>query len=91
MMARARILVAAGGMRFMAQASGWKSFYRARQLSVNCVSRMCDAEDTADHAKVCRFMTTKWSDKFEGDNKLTAEYYVKLNKERRRRFGLPIL
>ena len=91
MMARARILQAAGGMRFMAQASGWKSFYRARQLSVTCVSRMCKEDDTAEHAKKCKFMNTKWSDKFEGDNKLSAEYYVKLNKERRRRFGLPIL
>ena len=46
-MARARILEAAGGMRFMAQASGWRSFYRARQLSVTCVSRLCVEEDTS--------------------------------------------
>ena len=91
MMARARILEAAGGMRFMAQASGLKSFYRARQLSVTCVSRMCPEDDTANHAKICKFMNTKWSEKFNGDNKLKAEYYVKLSRERRRRFGLPIL
>ena len=89
--ARARILEAAGGFRFMAQASGWKSFYRARQLSVSCVSRMCDADDTADHAKICKFMFTKWLDKYDGNNKLKAEYYVRLSRERRKRFGLPIL
>ena len=91
MMARARLLEAAGGFRFMAQASGWKSFYRARQLSVSCVSRMCVEDDTADHAKICKFMNTKWNEKYEGDNKLTAEYWVKLNRERFRRYGLPIL
>ena len=90
-MARARILEAAGGFRFMAQASGWRSFYRARQLSVTCVSRMCKEDDTASHAKICKFMNTKWKEKYEGDNKLTAEYYVTLSRERRRRFGLPIL
>ena len=89
--ARARILEAAGGFRFLAQASGWKSFYRARQLSVRCVSRLCDADDTASHAKICKFMNTKWLEKFEDDNKLKAEYYVRLNKERRIRYGLPIL
>ena len=91
MLARARILEAAGGFRFMAQASGWKTFYRARQLSVMCVSRMCDAEDTYSHAKICKHMNTKWSDSFEGDNRLKADYVVRLNNERRRRFGLPIL
>ena len=75
----------------MAQASGWKTFYRARQLSVMCVSRMCDAEDTYSHAKICKHMNTKWSDSFEGDNRLKADYVVRLNNERRRRFGLPIL
>ena len=52
---------------------------------------MCEEDDTAAHAKKCQFMNTKWLDKFEGDNKLKAEYYVRLNKERRRRLGLPIL
>ena len=89
--ARARILEAAGGLRFLAQASGWKSFYRARQLSVRCVSRLCEEDDTASHAKVCKFMNTKWQDSFDEDNKKKAEYYVKLSRERRRRFGLPIL
>ena len=58
MLARARVLDSAGGLRFMAQASGWKSFYRARQLSVMCVSRMCSEEDTLYHAKRCKFMYT---------------------------------
>ena len=89
--ARARILEAAGGLRFLAQASGWRSFYRARQLSVRCVSRLCEEDDTDSHAKVCKFMETKWNDAFEENNKKKAEYYVKLNRERRRRFGLPIL
>lgn len=91
MEARARILEAAGGFRFLAQASGWKTFYRARQISSRCVSRLCTEDDTASHAKECPFMNTKWMEKFEDDNKLKAEYYVKLNKERRRRFGFPIL
>ena len=91
MLARARMMEAAGGLRFMAQASGWKSFYRARQLSVMCVSRLCDEEDTLSHAKSCKFMYTKWSDNFEDDNHKKSDYLVKLNYERRRRFGLPIL
>ena len=91
MLARARILEAAGGLRFMAQASGWKTFYRARQMSVNCVSRLCDSEDTLSHAKICKFMDTKWSKSFEEDNKLKADYVVRLNRERRVKYGLPIL
>ena len=38
-----------------------------------------------------KFVNTKWLEKFEDDNKLKAEYYVRLNKERRIRYGLPIL
>ena len=91
MQARARILEAAGGLRFLAQASGWKSYYRARQVSTSCVSRLCDAEDTAEHAKICKFMITKWKDDYEDDNRMKADYFTRLNRERRRRYGFPIL
>ena len=91
MQARARILEAAGGLRFLAQASGWRSYYRARQVSVRCVSRFCEDDDTLDHAKVCKFMETKWMEKYEDDNRMKAEYFAKLSKERRRRFGYPLL
>ena len=89
--ARARILEAAGGFRFLAQSSGWKAYYRARQISTNCVSRLCKEEDTMAHAKICPFMNTRWSDKYDEDKKLKAEYFSRLSKERRRRFGYPIL
>ena len=67
------------------------SYYRARQVSVRCVSRLCEDDDTAEHAKVCKFMETKWMDKYEEDNKLKAEYFARLSRERRRRFGYPLL
>ena len=89
--ARARILEAAGGLRFLAQSSGWRSYYRARQVSVRCVSRLCEEDDTADHAKVCKFMETKWKDDYEDDNQKKAEYFARLSRERRRRFGYPLL
>lgn len=38
MEARARLMEASGGFRFMANASGWKSYYRARDVSTRCVS-----------------------------------------------------
>ncbi len=89
--AKARLLEAAGSFRFLAQASGWKSYYRARGVDTRCVSRLCDSEDTATHAKICKFMETKWNEKYEDDLKLKAVYYVNLHKERLRKYGFPIL
>ena len=89
--ARARLLEAAGGFRFLAQASGWRSFYRARQISVRCVSRLCEEDDTAEHAKRCKFMETVWMDKYDDDNQLKARYFSRLSAERRRKYGFPIL
>ena len=78
-------------MRFLSQASGWRAYYRARGILTKCVSRMCDAEDTADHAKICKFMETKWNDKLDEDLLLKAKYYVNLHKERLRKYAYPIL
>ena len=89
--ARARILEAAGGLRFLAQSSGWKAYYRARQVSTRCVSRLCVEDDTQAHAMVCPFMTTKWMEKYNEDKKMKAEYFARLSKERRRKYGFPIL
>ena len=60
-------------------------------MSTRCVSRLCPEEDTVHHAKQCQFMYTKWEDKFEEDDKMKAVYLVRLNRERRRRFNMPIL
>ena len=89
--ARARILEAAGGLRFLAQGSGWRSYYRARRISVRCVSRLCEEDDTAHHAKRCKFMETKWMDKYDDDDQLKARYFSRLSSERRRKYGFPIL
>ena len=89
--AKARLMEAAGSFRFLAQASGWKSYYRARGVDTRCVSRLCDSEDTATHAKICKFMETKWNEKYEDDLKLKAVYYVNLHKERLKKYGFPIL
>ena len=71
--------------------SGWRSFYRARNISTSCVSRFCAAEDTEYHAKRCTFMETKWKDEYDDDDRLKARYLAKLSGERLRRFDLPIL
>ena len=34
----------------MANASRWKSYYRARDVSTRCMSRLCSEDDTAAHA-----------------------------------------
>ena len=88
---KARLLKAAGSMRFLSQASGWRAYYRARGISTRCVSRLCDAEDTDAHAKICKFIETKWEEKFEDDIKKKAEYCVNLHRERLRKYGYPIL
>ena len=91
MEAKARLLSAAGCLKFLSQASGWRSFYRARDISTLCVSRLCSEEDTEDHAKKCKFMYTVWKEEYEGDREKRVAYLVKLNRERRRRFNFPIL
>ena len=89
--ARARLLKAANNLKFLSQASGWRTYYRARQMSTRCPSRMCKEEDTERHARTCPFMETKWEAKFTTDKKLQASYLVKLNRERRVKYNLPIL
>lgn len=32
----------------------------------------CDTEDTDSNAKICKFVETKWQEKFEGNNKLRS-------------------
>ena len=89
--AKARLLHSAGNLKFLSQASGWRAYYRARGISTRCVSRLCDSEDTAEHAKICKFMETKWDEKFEEDEKLRARYYVNLHRERLKKYAFPIL
>ena len=89
--ARARLMEAAGELRFLANALGWRSYYRARNISTRCVSRLCAEDDTAAHAKECPFMERKWEKEYKADTKKRAQYYVELNRERRRRFDYPIL
>ena len=89
--AKARLLESAGNLKFLSQASGWRAYYRARGISTSCVSRLCDSEDTAEHAKICKFMETKWDEKFEKDEKLRARYYVNLHRERLKKYAFPIL
>ena len=55
------------------------------------MSRLCSEDDTASHAKVCPFMETKWTKECEDDLEKRADFFVKLNRERRDKYGYPIL
>ena len=70
--------------------TAWRLYNVARGVGVSCVWPMCSGEDDFEHIKVCRFYENRWSNKFCTEEEL-AKFIVNINRERMRKFKMPIL
>ena len=61
----------------------WRSYYEKKGDSVSCPSHLCGSEvDSLDHAKVCKFLETKFDERKMSHPKEFSKYLVRLNQER---------
>ena len=88
MKSKAMIAVRTGSLKF---SNSWKIYNCKHGLRVRCINRMCNGIDELSHAKVCKFYFTKWEEKFADSDDEMANYIIALNRERLRRFRMPIL
>merc|ERR1712098_266674 len=84
---RAILLWRTGGLKFKTR---WKLYNVKRGIGIGCLMPVCPGLDNLDHVKNCPFYETKWDNRWKDDEEL-ATYLVKLNRERTRRFKMPIL
>ena len=78
--ARAQLFYKMGTLRFRAT---WRSYYEKKGDSVSCPSHLCGSEvDSLDHAKVCKFLETKFDERKMSHPKEFPKYLVRLNQER---------
>ena len=84
---RAILLWRTGGLKFKTQ---WKLYNVKRGIGIGCLMPVCPGLDNLDHVKNCPFYETKWDNRWKDDEEL-AIYLVKINRERTRRFKMPIL
>ena len=90
--ARAVLFWRVGSLRFRAS---WMNANEKTAQGVRCVSRLCNENDSLEHALRCKFMRTnvkmKMKAKDVDDDEKMADYLIELNRERRNRFRSPIM
>ena len=88
MKVKALLYFRTGSLKFK---TAWKIYNCKRGVGINCVHPLCDQQDTFEHAKICRFNETIWKDEFSDSEDQTAEYIMLLNRERIRKYRMPII
>ena len=69
----------------------WRLYNCKRGIGVDCVVPMCGGPDTLSHVQVCPFYSTKWKKEYADTDEQMAEYLLQINRDRLRKYMLPIL
>ena len=85
---KALLALRTGSLKFKVS---WRIYNVKRGIGVNCVNVLCPYEDSFQHAKQCLFYNTVWKESYQDSEELTADYLLKLNRERIARYRLPII
>ena len=85
---RAVLLWRVGALRFR---SAWKDYYDKKKMSTLCPNRLCDQEDSMNHAMICPFADVKINREIQFEDKRMADFLVRLNRDRRWHHQMPIL
>ena len=62
--------------------TAWGDYHEVK----DCLAPLCGDRDELDHIKVCPHYETKWEEAFSQDSKQLSSYFVKVDRERRRRW-----
>ena len=62
--------------------TAWGDYHEVK----DCLAPLCDGKDELDHIKVCPHYETEWEEAFSQDSKQLSSYFVKVDRERRRRW-----
>ena len=68
----------------------WKLYNVKRGIGVGCLMPICSGTDNLEHVQQCPFYYTKWNPAWVNDDENMAKYLVKLNRERTKRFKMPM-
>ena len=88
MKAKAMLAWRTGSLKFK---TSWRIYDCKKGIGVDCMAPMCGGSDTLSHVQACPFYTTKWKKEYTDMDKQMAEYLLQINRERQRKYMLPIL
>ena len=77
-----------GSLKFK---TSWWIYNTKRGIGVHCLLNLCPYLDNILHVQQCLFFDVKWKQEYLDSEEQLAEYLLQLNRERIRKFRMPII
>ena len=77
-----------GSLKFK---TAWRIYNTKRGIGTHCLFNLCPNLDNLYHVQQCLFYEVKWKREYLDSEEQLAEYLLQLNRERIKKFRMPII